>query len=108
MRSATAKAPTCTGVHAPDRIASNAARTSSGPICRASARASRGGNSAIATALARRPAGRADAPHPVADQAFPFRRQHALGVELYALDVELTVPQAHDLALGRPRAHLEA
>ena len=33
--------------------------------------------------------------------------EERLGMELHALPLVLPVPEAHDLALGRPRGHLE-
>src|SRR5258708_151593 len=59
------------------------------------------------------PSGRAaralhDAREPVAGEPLAFAGEHALRVKLHALDVEADVAQAHDLALRRPSAHLEA
>src|SRR5262249_43823773 len=49
-----------------------------------------------------------DAPHPVREQPLALEREHALRMELHALDVELAMAKPHDLAFRGPRAHLEA
>ena len=127
MRSATANAPICTGVHAPARIASKAARASAAPTgSRASSRASALGKWAKSALTARllperglfgrartapargRRGRRRDDLDPVVDQPLALARQNALGVKLHALDRVQSMPEAHDLALGRPRADLEA
>src|SRR5690606_31792742 len=43
----------------------------------------------------------------ILEQCRPFGRQHALGVKLHAFDLQMPVPDAHDLAVGRARRNDE-
>src|SRR5262245_13858090 len=109
IRSATAKPATWTGVHAPVRIASKAARIVSGdaPSLETISSKTRGkGMTGLATVSpVQSVSQRAD---PVPQEIHARRRQDRLRVELDALDRVLAVAQAHHLALGRPGADLEA
>ena len=60
-------------------------------------------SAAIASALAQR----RREPQEIAHQLRPLRRQHALGMELHALDGEAAMAHGHDLAFGGGRAHFE-
>src|SRR5690606_32925239 len=54
-----------------------------------------------------RPGTRDGEAYPVRDDPRPLRRQHALGVELDALDGEAAVAEAHDRAVVGPRRDLQ-